>query len=654
MNKFKDLVHYAIIKEAFTDESGNLRLKCSDRTIRSLVTGNSFLRHIFNFPRYMDEKSILALVHQNSEEYQQFVESLKPYHLVGKFQRTGQSDLVVLENGELIPVKITHKTMFEAGIAEGETVHAFYDQDKKRKTHTIKAVVSDGLFEMTDIYCGGDWEQLTAIEEFLLLPQNYQQAIKRVMCDRQATRSTLQFLTYIASRSADGCDLSSDEAIEVATLEFNQQYAEKLNCSPVCVDEIRCILEVMDIQDMLLPHKRYLGWASDYFGRFLVVCSIVWGLSPWMYGNKTIAQVLCDKIPDIYIQTISEYLPHLTDRDTYQGIMAEVLASSKTQSYKLSNTEDLLFESLTVSEFEAAYVERAIDILFEDSIAEYQVTDMGRLLSGPNDRAKSYIFKKFFEKFNTGEAAYHYAAAAILNAESLEKGTDPLEEAVESAVLCFGKDDLLLEITRVGLIVWTQLGKRKQLFNEGVVSPVFKETLLENLRSYDKRLYSSTASTVHDLILSGWFSQDIINEPEIFKTAVTTLKEQDGKMWAARIISLLPWDDTREIPEDITDLCSSFYEKMEKALRKEDEEYDPEVYFGCLVNLGWWRNRNLEEYTAFQKIREYYNKEADETQLRRLHLLQNQLNANNPLQGIPQQTKPLSSEIREYFMDGMK
>lgn len=651
MSKWGDLLHYAIIKEAFTDESGNLRLKCSDRTIRSLVTGNSFLRHIFNFPRYMEEKDILALVGQNSKEYQRFVESLRPLHLTGKLQRDGKTASVILNTGEEVSVKITHKTMFEAGITEGETIHAFGDKDKR---HTIKAVVSDELYEMTGLYCG-DWERLNALEEFLLLGPPCQQAIKRVMCDRKITRSTLLFLTYVASRSADGCDLSSDVAIEAGAKEFNQQHAEQLNCSPVCVDEIRCILEVMDIQDMLLPHKKYLCWASDYFGRFLVVYAIVCGLSPWMYGNKTIAQVLCDKIPDIYIQTISEYLPHLTDWETYQGIMDEVLASSKSQSYKLSNMEDLLFESLTVSQFEPAYVERAIDILFEDSIAEYQVTDMKRLLSGPNgDRARSFIFKKFFEKFNAGEAAYHYAAAAILNVESLEKDTDPLEEAIESTVLYFGKDDLLLGITRVGLIVWTQLGKRKQLFNEGVVSPVFKETLLENLRSYDKRLYSSTASTVHDLILSGWFSQDIINEPEIFKTAVTTLKEQDGKMWAARIISLLPWDDTREIPEDITDLCSSFYEKMEKALRKENEEYDPEVYFGCLVNLGWWRNRNLEEYTAFQKIREYYNKEADETQLRRLHLLQNQLNANNPLQGIPQQTKPLSSEMREYFMDGMK
>ena len=646
MSKFKDLVHYAIIKEAFTDESGNLRLKCSDRTIRSLVTGNSFLRHIFCFPKYMDENDILALVGHNSEEYQQFVESLKPLHLVGKLHRTGKSAAVVLQNGEKVAVKLTHKTMFEAGIEDGETIHAFGDKDKR---HTIKAVVSDELFEMTGLYCK-DWERLNALQEFLLLDQLCQQAIKRVMCDRQITRSTLLFLTYVASRSADGCDLSSDEAIEAAAMEFNQQYAEKLNCIPVCFDEIRCILEVMDIQDMLLPHKRYLGWASDYFSRFLVVCSIVWGLSPWIYGNKTIAQVLCDKIPDIYIQTISEYLPHLTDRDTYQGIMDEILANSTAQSYKLSNWEDLLFEGLTISRFESAYVERAIDILFEDSIAEYQVTDMKRLISGPNgDSARNYIFKKFFERFNAGEVAYHFAASSILNTLAYEKGTDPLAEAVESAILPFGKDDILLGVTRVGLIVWTQLGKRKQLFNEDVVSSSFVQVLLENLRSYDKRFYSSTASTIHDLIVAGWLSPDILNEPEIFKTAVKTLKEQDGKMWAARIISLLPWDDTREIPEDITDLCSSFYEKMEKALRKENEEYDPEVYFGCLVNLGWWRNRNLEEYTAFQKIREYYNKEADETQLRRLRLLQNQFNANNPLQGIPQQTKTLSSEMRDYL-----
>lgn len=649
MSKWGDLLHYAIIKEAFTDESCNLRLKCSDRTIRSLVTGNSFLRHIFCFPKYMDENDILALVGHNSEEYHQFVESLKPLHLVGTLRRAGKSAAVVLQNGEEVAIKLTHKTMFEAGIVEGEIIHAFGDKDKR---HTIKAVVSVDLFEMTGLYCG-DWERLNALEEFLLLDHPCQQAIKRVMCDRQITRSTLMFLAYLASRSADGCDFSSDEAIEVAVMEFNQQYAAKLHCITVCVDDIHHILDLMDIWDML-QHRRYFGWASDYFNRFLIIFSIVQGISTWVYGNKTIAQVLCDKVPDTYIEMIAEYLQYLTDRDTYQKIMDEVLSKSKIQSYQLSAVEELLFESLCVSLFEQSYIYSALDVLFQDSIAEYQVTEIKKLLSGPNGVvAREYIFKKFFERFNTGEAAYHYAAAAILNAESLEKGTDPLEEAVESAVLCFSKDDLLLGITRVGMIVWTQLGKRKQLFNEGVVSPIFKETLLENLRSYDKRMYSSTASTVHDLILAGWFPQDILNEPEIFQTAVKTLKEQDGSMWAARIISLIPQDDTRELSGDVSNLCSKYVEKMENALRGKEEEYEPETSFGVLCNLGWWRNRNLEEYAAFQKIREFYKNDADETQLRRLRLLQNQLNANNPLQGIPQQTK-LSSEMRDYFMDGMK
>lgn len=125
-------------------------------------------------------------------------------------------------------------------------------------------------------------------------------------------------------------------------------------------------------------------------------------------------------------------------------------------------------------------------------------------------------------------------------------------------------------------------------------------------------------------------------------------------MWAARLISLLPWDDAREIPGDVTELCSKFNEKMEKALCRQDEEYDPEIFFGCLNNLGWWRNRSFEKVAALQKITQFYKNEADETQLRRLRLLQNQLNSNNPLQGIPQQTKPLSSEMRDYYMDGMR
>lgn len=649
MSKWSDLMIYMMIREGFTDENGKLRFRVSDLPIRSLVRYNRFLRYLFRSPKYIDQEDIPTLGAQNSPKKQAYAEDHNSLYLAGKLRKTKNSTVIVLKDEKTIPIKLTHRSLVERNLTENETAHFFMD-----KRRTVQIVVSDELYTLV----AGHWEEcnrFAALESFLRLSVETQTVIKRVVQDRQFRRSVLLFLSYAASRIADGCDLSSDEAIEAAAMEFNQQYAEKLNCIPVCFDEIRCILEVMDIQDMLLPHKRYLGWASDYFGRFLVVCSIVWGLSPWIYGNKTIAQVLCDKIPDIYIQTISEYLPHLTDRDTYQGIMDEILANSTAQSYKLSNWEDLLFEGLTISKFEPAYVERACDILFEESIGEHQVTDMKRLLSGPNgDRARSYIFKKFFERFNAGEAAYHFAASSILNTLAYEKGTDPLAEAVESAILPFGKDDILLGVTRVGLIVWTQLGKRKQLFNEDVVSSSFVQVLLENLRSYDKRFYSSTASTIHDLIVAGWLSPDILNEPEIFKTAVKTLKEQDGKMWAARIISLLPWDDTREIPEDITDLCSSFYEKMEKALRKENEEYDPEVYFGCLVNLGWWRNRNLEEYTAFQKIREYYNKEADETQLRRLRLLQNQLNANNPLQGIPQQTKPLSPEMQDYFMDGLK
>ena len=649
MNKWENLLHYSIIRQAFMDENGVLRLKSPDKTIRGLLAENVFLRHIFGFPKYMDQHEILALLGQDTEEYQKFAESLKPLHFIGKIQQRGKnSAIVLLQTGEEVSVKLTNKSLLETGLGEDETVHIFCDKEKCRII--VKAVVSDALYEMTGLYCG-DFERLSALEEYLQLAPHYQHTIKQVMCDREAARSILLFLSFAVSRAADGCNLSSDEALETAIGEFQKLYADKL----ISVDMIQDIVELMDIQDLFLPSSRYHHWASDSFSRFLVVYAIANGISPWHYGSKTTAQILADKIPSLYIQTISEYLPHLCDHDIYRTIMDEVLTRSKKQAYMLSNNEDLLFEALTVSSFENSFVERACDILFKDSIAENQVTDMDRLLSGPNGNyARDHILNKCFEEAKHSEAAYHFAAAAILNSESLNKGTDPLEDAVESVVLNFDKYDLLLGITRVGLTIWTQLGKRKQLFNEGVVSSVFRESLLQNLRCYDKLLYSTTASTVHDLVLAGWFPCELLNEEEIFRTAVATLQQEDGKLWAARLLAIMPWDESRVVPDEVVALCPEYLEKMEKALCKEDEEYDPEVYFGLLVNLGFFRNRTLDKISAFQKIVQFFKTDADQTQLRRLSIIQGRLNEEGPLQGIPQQANPLSSQMKSYFEDGMK
>ena len=619
MNKFKDLVYYALIKEAFTDENGKMRLKASN-SIRALVNGNSILRQIFHFPRYMEEKDILAVVRE-SPDVEAFTESLRPLHLAGQLQRSNKSALVILSTGEEISVKITPKTMFEANIAEGQQVHAFCEKDDK---HTVKTVVSNELFEMLSFYCR-DFELLTALSDFLSLDAQSQQTVKKVMCDKKTTRSTLLFLSYMASRSADGCDLSTEEAIETSVEDFNKRYAP-MNGYPVCFDDILCVLEITEIRELLLPQRKFFGWALNKFFQFLVIYSVIHGVSPWSYNNRTIAQVLCEKMPSGSIQALAECLPHLTDPNTYHSIMNETLENSKSQVHQLTNWEDLLFESLCVSPFEQAYLFRALDTLFEDSIAEYQVPGMKSLISGPNGPdAKKYLFDKFVERFNAGEAAYHYAAAAVLNVEALERGSSPLAEAVESAILPFSQDELLLSIARVGLIVWTQLGEQKQLFYDGAVSGAFKEALLKQLRCYDKRLFCTTASTVLDLMLAGWLQQEVINEDQIFQTAIARLKEDDGRMWTGRLIAFFPRDDTRMIPDDVSDLCHKCMTKMEKALRGEDEEHEPEIYFGILCNLGWWKNRTCEKIAAWHKIACFYQKETDETQRRCLRLLQKQL-----------------------------
>lgn len=612
MASWRDLIFYALIREAFTDEVGKLRLKCSSPAIRSMVEENRFLRHIYRFPYYMDAADITRLAAEDSIEFNKFVENLKPLHLVGRFQKTGRHSGVIVQNGQQIPLTITRETRFEKNIEHSEAVHVFGEKDEER---TVKAVISDELYQTIGLYCGL-WERLGRIEDYLLLDGDTQMAISRIMCDRSGARSLLLFLAYTVSRSVAGNDLSSDKAIKTASDEFNRAYVPLLGCGQIDYDELHSGLTIMQLRDSFLPHIS-LTWATDAFTIFLVVIAIINDISPWSYPGKSAATVLAEIIPSTWIQTISEYLPLLCERDRYFDMMNEILANSKTQVYEISNYEDLLFEALTVSEFEQPFILKAINILFESSIAEYQVTDIVRLMSGPNGSiARKYIFDCFNKHFQEGEAAYHFAAAAILNADSVAGNTDPLTEAVGQFLCGASEAEQLLGVTRISLIVWTQ---GTQMVNESVI-----QKLLENLRSYDS-FYSVTASVVHDLIISGSISPNVINEKSIFQTAVMTLTEGDGKLWAERLLAVMPWDPHRVLPPEASNLVGRYLAQFERELRREEGTFEPEVSFGCLLHLGCWREKKLDRNAAFQQLLRFYRNGADTTQRCRMRLLQEQI-----------------------------
>lgn len=646
MSKLGDLLCYALIKQAFSDENGRTRLKSADGTIQSLVECNGSLRHLFHFPKYMDQKDIQMLVSPDYEEFCQFSERLKPLHFTGVFQKTGPSSGVIIHNDEKIPLRVSHKSRFENGFENVEIVHVIADIDKKR---TVLFVVSDEMFQVLGIFCR-EWERLSMIEDYLRLDGATQTAVKRVLCDFQTARSTVMFLAYAASRSAVGCNLAYDEAIEGAVDEFNHEYASMLACNPVTCPDLLHVLDMMGLRDNLLPHRDQRSWTSEYFTRFLVVLAIVSGVSAWNYPGKSIAAILAEKIPSEYIRVVSECLPFLSDRKVYLSIMDEVLSESKVQEYETSNYEDLLFEALSVTEFAEAFVHKALDVLFRDCIAEYQVTDMKNLISGPNGKEiRHYVFSRFRKCFESGEASYNFAAAAILNVEALSRNVDPLAEAVECVTLNFDEEDCLLGLTRISLIVWMQLGNRKQLFNEEVVSPAFIQTLLSHLRKYDKRFYSVSASTAQDLILAGWIQPENLDDKEVYETAVMTLNRRVGRVWAERLLTIMPWNPDREPQNSASELFGFYMARLERELHKEDGTHDPEVSFGVLVNLNFWNNREMDRLAYFRQVERFYRKDADDTQMGRLKILRKWCGGNGG-----EEDGALSSEMRYYFMDGMK
>lgn len=632
MLELGDLLVYVLAKEACLDGHGSMRLESSEKTIRSLIAHDRRLWDLLDFTKQVEQGEMYSLTKQKAENTPS-VDKRMLLHLIGRIERTGTSSAVISQsNGDVtidITVKIIRNTRMECNAETFETVHAFVDKSKQPR---LRSVVSEELFRMIRAYCDREEDQIKLVEEFLLLPPTAQATLKRVLCDGKATKSTLFFLTFLASHSANGFDFSSK--VETAVHEFNSYYAAELKCEPVCLGDVQCILnlDTVAFHDILSPCQGLQGWVGSYFKCFLVLHGVVSGLSPWMYSGKSIAQVLADHVPSHYIRMISEYLPNLCDHDSYQAIMDEILANSKAQPYRLGNMEDMLFEALTVFQFEPSFVNKAIDILFKDSIAYYQVTAIKRLVNGPNGYvANKYIFEQFTRRFYEGETAFHFVAAAILNARAVEKGIDPLQDAVESSILPMGGDDLLLGIARVSLIAWTQIDKRNRLDNKTVISPCFVKILLNNVKNFDKRYYSISASALHDLILARYLSQDLLSEPAIYQTALQTLQDEGGKLWAERLLALIPWDTTRVAPSAAVELCVEYVDRMETAFLKKDEALEPEIMFGALENLGYWKNRTLDKATAYQKLVQFYRFGADDTQLRRMSLLKARIEKENLL-----------------------
>ena len=98
------------------------------------------------------------------------------------------------------------------------------------------------------------------------------------------------------------------------------------------------------------------------------------------------------------------------------------------------------------------------------------------------------------------------------------------------------------------------------------------------------------------------------------------------------MLSILPWDDNRELPPNAVELGREYATRLEQELQKKAETCEPEVSYSVLVHLGFYQNRRLEKMLAFQKLHKYYrNNTPDATQKRRMQLIQAPLDKENLL-----------------------
>ena len=631
-NRWGALLRFAIMKEALLNEDGALKRKPSS-SVEAFTRENRFLPGIFPMTlTYLSENDIVKSVSRELAEETKKEEEPQSYlHIIGRYKSNGHSSVVTTPNGEEIPVQITCATRVEKGVdfSTDQILH-FIGEKRNRTRKKIEYIVTGELYQLVTKY----WyesEVINTLSDYMVL-DNAQGLVKRILFDRKSARSILYFLAYAVSRAADGNNLADEDAVDLAVDEFNRQGFE---CLTICTDEMICLIEEMQLWDYLMPQAGF--GKGDYFCRFLCVFALINGLSPWHYPGKNIGKILTEIIQQGDLRTarkIAQYMPYLCEEDRYSNIMEEIFANSKVQPYQAGVSEIILYESIVYHPVDHSFLCKAVELLFKDSIAEFQCNDIDNLLKGPNGPTiRSFVFRQFWEGIKSNEAAFNWITGSILNYEALNRGINPLEEAVESSILPFDNGDLLLSLSRISLLIWGQMDNHKKLFSEMIVSKNFVDVLLENVRTYNKLFYSTSASCLHDLIVLGWLSPELLNEETIYQTAIATLRsEEDGRLWSERLLSILPWNDNRELPPKVAELGREYATRLEQELQKKAETCEPEVTYSVLVHLGFYRKKRLEKMLAFQKLHKYYRDNVpDTTQKRRMQLLQEQLDKESPL-----------------------
>ena len=694
---WEDLVLFQLIKQTFSDQDGNLRLDSAENTMESIAKSNIFLRRIIGLPTFVDIGSFSKTLAEEDRDFKVFMESLKPISIVGKFDRYSfRSATVLSEDGTQTPIRIVDETKIQSGIDQEETVrvlgyeiedtYPFYsswddygdDEDRTRAQKlirtimkclyavfasvekayrkltrkknklilTAKMVLKDATYQMIQANTSGEWSCLAKTEEFLQLPLENQQLIYSVMHDQATTRSAAYMLAFVLARCAVGGEYRSAKAIKAAVKQFNEHYAPSCQCDPVDEESFLRLLFFLDIQDGLKPSSKGNVWADDPVKLLFVLCAIANEISPWNFMGKSRAAVLAEKIPSRCLHSVSQYLPLLFPAGEYENIICEILDKSQASGGSRSQFEDLLFSSLCFGPaFEEGFVGKACDYLFRDQITNHQVLRINDLLEGKNGTtARLYLMKQFQHCFeNENEAAYHFAAAAILNKEAEIVKIPPLPDAVRQARVSQNDKNHLLGLTRVALYIWMNLEFLKAL-REDILTDDFVQMLLDHLKQYDRRFYSTACSVVHDLIVGKLITPDILDDTDIYKTAVQTLMDRkDGLTWAEQILSVMPFSD-RQVPELAAGLISFYKDRFTQELQNPHKE--PAISYGLLCNLGCWPTQ-WEKESIYEQLRFYYREEADFTSLRRMELLRAQLKNETYEQRY-------SSEINDYLMDGLK
>lgn len=607
------LIHYHLIWQAFCDSTGDLRIKTANHTMRSLVESHAFLRRIYHFPQWRSD-FIMDLDNESRTEIHPLLEKLKPICIYGTYHKTEKWHQIQPDEQIGGAVRVTRKTKLEMDLKDGEQV--LVCAQRISGGYEASMIISQQMYDSMH-YLSGEWEKISGVSSFLATDQKTQEAIRWLMSSNDKARSMLWFLSYVAGFCAEGKDCSSDADLEAVLAQFNLIIAPNQGCVSLPLDEVLCIIDLMGIRVDLSSGSNW----SDYFMRFLIVFGIVKKISS---GNwKSIAKTLVDRVPCIYVEVVSSYLPHLCDENEYNSIVRDMLGLSSPQTYAISNAEDFLFEALAVSPFENEFVEKACDVLFAHSIAECHVTAMDRILVGPNgQKISEYIFEKVKEGLSAGKAQYHFTAAAVRNAQDYQNGLHPFKTAVEQAMQPT-PEDFLIGVSRISLLLWTSIGNNRVELKKEYLTDEVVDTLLDQLKDYDARYYAAAASCIHDMIVAGWSDSDIIGNQEIKNTAIAALKAANGCGWAEKILALMPWDVPFEVCETNA-FCNAYKTRLEAELSSAKHEACPEVTFGVLAAHDYWKGKPWEMRLEFERVECYYNKHGhliDKGQAKRLRLL---------------------------------